>query len=70
MQRLKPRRGQFASWIETTLLAFALAGCALTGTQKAAIGQFGLAAANLGTTTSTQLVAMREDTIKMNVERD
>jgi hypothetical protein len=58
------RYASLASWI----VAFALGGCAITGAQKAAIGQFGSAASNLGTTTSTKLPAMREDTIKLNVE--
>lgn len=62
-------RSAIASWIGMTIIVLALSGCALTGAQKAAIGQFGSAASSLGTTTSTQLVAMREDTIKMNVER-
>lgn len=69
MDTLEPSKSRFASWICTLLVAVAVGGCALTGAQKAAIGQFGSAASSLGTTTSTQLLAMREDTIKMNVER-
>lgn len=64
-----PARGKFASWVGAAMLAVALGGCALTSGQRAAITQFGTAASSLGTTTSTQLLAMREDTIKMNVER-
>src|SRR5690349_846632 len=44
-------------------------GCALNDTQNAAVSQFGNSATTLGEITSSELIAMREDTIRMNSER-
>ena len=46
-----------------------LAGCALTGQQKAAVSQFSDSAVVLGDTTSSELRAMRDATVKMTLER-
>src|SRR4029453_14854579 len=46
-----------------------LAGCALTTTQKAAVSQFSGSAIILGDTTSSELNAMRDATVKMTLER-
>ncbi|MCP9438954.1 MAG: hypothetical protein NHB36_03635 [Nitrospira sp.] len=44
-------------------------GCALTAKQKAAVSQFSDSAATLGDVTSTELQAMRMNTINMTIER-
>lgn len=44
-------------------------GCALTNNQKMAVSQFSASAATLGDVTSAELGAMRENTVKMTMER-
>ena len=51
------------------LLTSLLSGCALTSAQRAAVNAFGGAAKEVGTTTSTQVLAMRASVIQMNTER-
>ena len=46
-----------------------LSGCALTAAQKAAVSQFSDSAAALGDITSSELIAMRDGTVKMTMER-
>lgn len=46
-----------------------LVGCALTANQRAALDQFSSSAATLGDATTSELTAMREQTVKMNSER-
>jgi hypothetical protein len=51
-------------------LALAIfAGCALTAKQKAAVSQFSDSASALGTVTSSELKGMRDEAVKMNIER-
>jgi hypothetical protein len=56
------------------LLSFAallgvFAGCALTARQKAAVSKFSGSAVTLGDITSSELIAMRDDAVKMTIER-
>lgn len=46
-----------------------LTGCALSATQKAAVGQFSDSATTLGDVTSSQLKAMRDGTVEMTKQR-
>ena len=46
-----------------------LTGCALSASQKAAVGQFSDSAATLGDVTSAQLKAMRDGTVEMTKQR-
>jgi hypothetical protein len=46
-----------------------LTGCALTPQQKDAVGGFGAAANILGDVTTSELDAIRDDTVRMNTER-
>jgi hypothetical protein len=46
-----------------------LTGCALSASQKAAVGQFSDSAATLGDVTSSQLKAMRDGTVEMTKQR-
>jgi len=52
-----------------TVLLGTFTGCALTAKQKVAVRQFGGSAATLGDVTSSELRAMRDDTVKMTIER-
>src|SRR5690349_22501120 len=53
----------------TVVLLCMASGCALNDAQNAAVSQFGSSAAALGEITSSELIAMRDDAIKMNSER-
>ena len=59
------RRGLIILAVLTVLLS----GCALTAAQKAAVSQFSDSAAALGDITSSELIAMRDGTVKMTMER-
>lgn len=51
------------------VFAITLGGCALTPEKKAAVSNFGSASSTLGTLVTKEVVAMRDDVIKMNSQR-
>ena len=61
-----------ASLLYTVLLSFLvvfLSGCGLNAVQRKAVNEFGTATSNIGNLASEELVNMRNETIKMNVNR-
>jgi hypothetical protein len=63
---------QTVRWRRTLTLVVVLGvlgGCALSANQKAAVSQFSDSATTLGNVSSSELKAMRDDTIKMTTER-
>lgn len=64
-----PKTARCCGLLVLIVLASVLAGCALTSAQKAAVGQFSDSAATLGDVTSSELMAMRDGTVKMTTER-
>jgi hypothetical protein len=69
MDTRNPLTGRWCRLLTLVLLLGTFAGCALTAKQKAAVSQFSGSAATLGDVTSSQLIAMRDDTVKMTLER-
>lgn len=69
MYTRNPLTGRWYRLLTLALLLGTFAGCALTTKQKAAVSQFSGSAAMLGDVTSSQLIAMRDDTVKMTLER-
>jgi hypothetical protein len=61
--------GHWHSLLTVAVLVGTFAGCALTASQKEAVSQFSGAAATLGDVTSSQLIAMRDGTVKMTIAR-
>src|SRR5437867_645506 len=59
------RAVDWRSALTLAVLVGILAGCALSAKQRAAVGQFGDSATTFGDVTSSELKAMRDDTIKM-----
>ena len=69
MNTRNPLTRRWCRLVTLALLLGTFAGCALTAKQKAAVSQFSGSAATLGDVTSSQLLAMRDDTVKMTIER-
>jgi len=70
MDTRNPLTGRWCRLLTLIVLLGTFAGgCALTAKQKAAVSQFSGSAATLGDVTSSQLIAMRDDTVKMTIER-
>jgi hypothetical protein len=69
MDTRNPLTGRWCRLLTLVLLLDTFAGCALTAKQKAAVSQFSGSAATLGDVTSNRLIAMRDDTVKMTIER-
>ncbi|PYN85491.1 MAG: hypothetical protein DMD87_23230 [Candidatus Rokuibacteriota bacterium] len=63
------RAVDWRSALTLAVLVGILAGCALSAKQRAAVGQFGDSATTFGDVTSSELKAMRDDTIKMTTAR-
>lgn len=64
------RQSHRHAWMRVVVAALVLTtGCALTGPQKGAVSQFSQSAATLGQVTSSELIRMRETTVKMNTAR-
>ena len=61
--------GRWCYLLALALVLVPFAGCALTAQQKAAVSQFSGSATALGDVTSSQLNAMRDDTMRMTIER-
>jgi len=69
MNTPNPLSARWCTLLTLAVLLGTLAGCALTAQQKAAVSQFSGSAAMLGDVTSSELIAMRDDTVKMTIER-
>ncbi len=69
MDTRNPLLGNYCCLLTIIILLSTFTGCALTAKQKAAVSQFSSSASTLGDVTSSQLVAMRDNTVKMTVER-
>ena len=67
--RLKVKAGYGLSLLAILLCTTALSGCALSPEKKAAVSNFGAASSTLGTLVTKEVVAMRDDVIKMNSQR-
>ena len=66
------RNGKVVSLLYTVALSFlviVLSGCGLNAVQRKAVNEFGTATSNIGNLASEELVNMRNETIKMNVNR-
>lgn len=66
---LSSKSARRSSVLTVVVLIGLLSGCALTAHQKAAVSQFSDSAERLGNVTSSELKAMRDDTMKMTMER-
>lgn len=69
MDTRNPLIGRWCRLLTLAALLATFAGCALTAEQRAAVSQFSGSAATLGDVTSSELIAMRDDTVKMTIER-
>jgi hypothetical protein len=69
MDTRKPLIGSWCRLLTLAVLLGTFAGCALTAKQKAAVSQFSGSAVTLGAVTSSELIAMRDNTVKMTIER-
>ncbi len=67
--RLNVKAGYGSSLLAVLLCTIALSGCALSPEKKAAVSNFGSASSTLGTLVTKEVVAMRDDVIKMNSQR-
>ena len=66
------RNGTVEGLLYTVALSFLvifLSGCGLNAVQRKAVNEFGTATSNIGNLASEELVTMRNETIKMNVNR-
>ena len=69
MNTSNPLIARWHTFLALAVLLATLGGCALTAQQKAAVSQFSRSATTLGDVTSSELIAMRGDTMKMTIER-